>query len=113
VYWWRSLVFLLLLYSEHTPGVWSISKVLLVLKVYFFVLMCYKSPCLSRGLLACAENCLVSSSHFTRDVIPRGDIGAAKSIVFVNEKEKDFIFFNSTMSLRLDHNNNHSLAPYP
>jgi hypothetical protein len=38
--------------------------------------------------------------------------GRAKSIVFVNEKEKVFIFFNSTMSLRVDHNDNHSLAPY-
>jgi len=31
---------------------------------------------------------------------PRTTSGAAKSIVFVNEKEKVFIFFNSTMSLR-------------
>jgi hypothetical protein len=67
---------------------------------------------MSRGLQSFDASCLGLQSHFTRR-IPEDDIGAAKSIVFVNEKEKVFIFFNSTMSLRVDHNNNHSLAPYP
>jgi hypothetical protein len=76
-------------------------------------LTCYNNHmCMSRGLLDFVESCRGLQSHFTR-TISEDDIGAAKSIVFVNEKEKDFIFFNSTMSLRVDHNNNHSLAPYP